>query len=163
MSNEHYMQHAIATALEDPRRPFGAVLVDRGGGDIIARGHNRGAHNPTWHGEIDAINAATAAGIDDWSRLKLYTTAEPCCMCQGAILWAGIAEVIYGTSIRSLTCWGWPQIDVPAEEIVRRTPFRDCAVTGGVLEAECDALFADAMNMPPAVGLNRPLPGRSDA
>jgi tRNA(adenine34) deaminase len=36
---------------------------------------------------------------------------------------------------------GWNQIDVVAEEIIRRTPFRKCELVGGVLAAECDALF----------------------
>lgn len=31
-----------------------------------------------------------------------YTTAEPCPMCQAAILWSGIGTVVLGSSIRSL-------------------------------------------------------------
>ena len=76
--------------------------------------------------------------------MRLYTTAEPCCMCQGAILWAGIPEVVFGTSISTLQRLGWHQIDIPAEEVVRRTPFAECALIGGVLEHECDELFVAA-------------------
>jgi len=36
---------------------------------------------------------------------------------------------------------GWWQIDIRAEEVVRRTPFRRSTVLGGILEAECNALF----------------------
>jgi tRNA(adenine34) deaminase len=53
--------------------------------------------------------------------LDLYTTAEPCAMCQSAVEWAGIPIVYYGTSIPYLRKLGWHQIDIRAEEVVRRT------------------------------------------
>ncbi|MHC4178640.1 MAG: tRNA-specific adenosine deaminase, partial [Planctomycetota bacterium] len=68
-----------------------------------------------------------------------------CCMCQGAILWSGIREVVYGTSIGTLQRLGWPQIDIPADEVARRTPFAECKLIGGVLEQECDELFRTAL------------------
>jgi tRNA(adenine34) deaminase len=77
----------------------------------------------------------------DWTGLTLYSTAEPCPTCQSAILWAGISRVVFGTSIRTLQRLGWWQIDIPAEEVMQRTPFRQCELAAGVLEAECDALF----------------------
>ena len=42
-------------------------------------------------------------------------------MCQGAILWSGIETVVFGSSIRFLQSRGWSQIDITAEEVVRRT------------------------------------------
>ena len=111
----------------------------------MAEGWNKSSVNPTWHGEIDAINrlAESQAGFDG-SQLVLYTTAEPCPMCQGAILWTGIKTVVYGTSIRLLQSLGWRQIDILAEEVVRRSPSWRCTVIGGVLERECNALFEAA-------------------
>ena len=139
------MRLAIAAARRSPHAPFGALLVDASTGEVVAEGVNRWRENPTWHGEIDAINrcASGRPGIA-WSGLTLYTTAEPCCMCQGAILWAGIQEVIFGTSIRTLIRLGWRQIDIAAEEVVRRSDVSRCLITGGLLEAECDALFESA-------------------
>jgi tRNA(Arg) A34 adenosine deaminase TadA len=67
-------------------------------------------------------------------------------MCQGAILWTGIEMVVFGTSIRSLQKMGWRQIDILAEEVVRRSPAWKCTITGGVLEQESDALFALAIS-----------------
>lgn len=132
-------------AQEAPKHPFGAVIVRRETGDIVARGVNAASMNPTLHGEIDAINrcAASQPGIA-WSELDLYTTAEPCPMCQSAIEWAGFGSVYYGTSIPTLVCLGWNQIDIRAEEVSRRTPFRKTKVFGGILAAECDALFVVA-------------------
>lgn len=77
--------------------------------------------------------------------LVLYTTAEPCPMCQAAILWTGIETVVFGTSIRSLQRLGWRQIDILAEEVVRRSPAWTCVLIGGVMEKECDALFESAI------------------
>lgn len=65
-------------------------------------------------------------------------------MCQSAIAWAGIPDVYYGISIPRLHDMGWRQIDIRAEEVIRRTPFREIRIVGGILENECDALFAAA-------------------
>ena len=142
----NYMQRAIEVARGNSACPFGAILVDRNSGEIVAEGINRTHTNPTWHGELDAINRYATAHVNPiWSTLDLYTTAEPCPMCQAAILWAGIPRVIYGTSIDKLKSLGWKQIDIPAEEIVRRTPFAKCEILGGILQFECDQLFREAL------------------
>jgi tRNA(adenine34) deaminase len=144
--HEQYMRRAIEIARRNPQAPFAALLVDRQTGQVVAEGLNRWRENPTWHGEIEAINrcAAESPGVT-WSGLRLYTTAEPCCMCQGAILWAGIPEVVFGSSIRTLEQLGWNQIDIRAEEVARRTPFASCTLIGGILERDCDALFQAAV------------------
>jgi len=144
--HERHMRRAIELAAKVPELPFGAVIVDRATGTILSEGWNKTSKNPMWHGEIDAINtlAASSVGIEG-KNLVLYTTAEPCLMCQGAILWSGIEMVVYGTSIRSLQRMGWRQIDILAEEVVRRSPAWHCKLIGSVLERECDALFERAM------------------
>lgn len=142
LDHETFMRRAIAQANEVPLLPFGAVLVRGATGEVLAEGHNRSASSPTFHGEIDVINRLAAEQPRvDWGSLVLYTTAEPCPMCQSAIAWAGIPLVVYGSSIPFLQGLGWWQIDIRAEEVVRRTPFRRTAVLGGVLEKECNALF----------------------
>jgi len=60
---------------------------------------------------------------------------------------------VFGTSIRFLKLSGWRQIDVSAEEIVRRSPGWKCTVLGGVLEEQCNALFASG---PPKAFSRRP-------
>ena len=143
--HEQLMKRAILIALQNPSAPFGALLADVETGEIVAEGVNRGSENPTWHGEIDVINRYARQHSEvDWARFRLVTTAEPCCMCQGAILWAGIREVVYGTSIATLQRLGWRQIEIPAAEVARRTPFAECKLIGGVLKPECDELFRSA-------------------
>lgn len=143
------MRRAIALTAHCPDLPFGAVIVHRETGDVVAEGWNKSSVNPTWHGEIDALNRlAESAASDLGPELVLYTTAEPCPMCQAAILWSGIGMVVFGSSIRFLQQHGWRQIDILAEEVVRRSPGWDCTVVGGVLADECDALFESARRGP---------------
>ena len=145
MNHEDYMRLAIESARSVASVPFGAVIVRPATGECLATGANRSAENPILHGEIDAIMRCAAAHPNvDWTNLALYTTAEPCPMCQSAIAWAGIPAVYYGTSIRYLQGRGWNQIDIRADEVARRTPFRRISVIGGILESECNALFAAA-------------------
>ena len=145
LDHETYMRRAIELAANVPNLPFGAVIVDQRTGGIVAEGWNKSSVNPTWHGEIDALNRLAESQADfDGSQLLLYTTAEPCPMCQGAILWSGIGTVVYGTSIRFLQNLGWRQIDILAEEVIRRSPSWRCTVISGVLEQECNALFEAA-------------------
>jgi tRNA(Arg) A34 adenosine deaminase TadA len=142
LDHERFMRLAIAEARHAPDLPFGSVIVDGSDSRVVATGHNRWRESPTFHGEIDAINrcAAEHPGID-WTRLALYTTAESCPMCQSAIVWAGIGLTVYGSALPYLTSLGWSLIDIRAQEVIRRAAFRQCALIGGVLEEECNALY----------------------
>ena len=145
--DESHMRSAIRLGGNNPKYPFAAVLVD-GDKRVVAEGWNRSTHNPTWHGEMDAINKCAASHPKiDWTGLTLYTTAEPCAMCQGAVAWAGIKRVVFGSSIPFLKSLDWWAIDIRAEELARLAAFRKCAVVGGVLEEECNKLFRAALTV----------------
>ena len=80
--------------------PFGCVIVKDGA--VIGKGHNEvlKRKDPTCHGEMMAIReACKALDTHDLSGCELYTTAAPCPMCFGAILWANIRKVYYGCSV----------------------------------------------------------------
>lgn len=142
---DQLMLAALEQARRSPELPFGAVLVERRTGTIVATGVNRTADSPTYHAEIDAINRCAAAdpGVD-WSELALVTTAEPCPMCQAAIELAGIREVYFGTSIPWLIAQGWWQLTLRAAEVAARAPGGGARIVGGVRAAECNALFEAA-------------------
>ena len=145
MNHEYFMRRAMALALKIPEFPFGAVIVRRETGEIVAEGFNQSVLNPVFHGEMVAINhCAELQHPADWSEFDLYTTAEPCAMCQSAIEWAGIACVYYGTSIPYLQKHNWWQINIRASEVIAQTAFRNSRIIGGILEAECNALFDNA-------------------
>jgi tRNA(adenine34) deaminase len=142
LDHEFFMRRAIELALNVPNVPFGALIVNCDTDEILAEGWNKTNINPTWHGEIDAINQLVLRQESlDTSKLVLYTTAEPCPMCQAAILWAGIGMVVFGTSIRFLQNNGWHQIDILAQEVIHRSPHWSCKLISGVLEKDCNALF----------------------
>ncbi|MCI5937457.1 MAG: nucleoside deaminase [Eubacterium sp.] len=97
----NYMEIALQEAYDGIEKghggPFGAVVVKDG--NIVGRGHNRVLYkkDPTCHGEMEAIrDACKNLGTHDLSDCSLYTTAEPCPMCLGGILWANIKEVYFG-------------------------------------------------------------------
>ena len=96
-----YMKEALKEAYcgikEKEGGPFGSVVVKDG--SIVGRGHNRVLlkKDPTCHGEMEAIrDACKNLNTHDLSGCELYTTAEPCPMCLGGILWANIKKVYYG-------------------------------------------------------------------
>ena len=99
-----FMSAAISEAREGIEKghggPFGCVIVKDG--RIIGRGHNEvvARRDPTCHGEIMAIRDACGnLSSFDLQGCELYTTAEPCPMCFGAILWANIGKIFYGCNI----------------------------------------------------------------
>ena len=142
--HERHMRRAVEIAHGNPAAPFGCVIVDSETGETVAEGLNDAERSPILHGETDAVIRLFDEDPNvDTSRLFLYTTAEPCPMCSGAILWAGIPHVIYGTSIETLKRLGRPHIDLSCKEVAGRasSEFVSFTVTGGVLERECDALF----------------------
>ena len=101
----NYMDEALKEAYEGIENnhggPFGSVIVRDG--KVVGRGHNRVLlnHDPTCHGEMEAIrDACRNLGTHDLSGAILYTTAEPCPMCMGGILWANIRKVYYGCTIK---------------------------------------------------------------
>lgn len=99
-----YMQEAIWEAYAGIRNgeggPFGAVVVKDG--QVVGRGHNRvlKKRDPTCRGEMEAIRDAVHNLDDrDLTGCVLYTTAAPCPMCLGGILWANIGKVYYGCTV----------------------------------------------------------------
>lgn len=99
-----YMKLAVSEAQNGIRSghggPFGCVIVRDG--KVIGSGHNEviRQNDPTCHGEMMAIrDACKKLGTHDLRGCELYTTAAPCPMCRGAILWANIGKVYFGCNV----------------------------------------------------------------
>ena len=78
---------------------FWSVIVKDG--VIVGEGYNTvtSDNDPTRHGEINAIkNTCKNMSTFDLSGCELYTSAYPCPMCLGAIMWANIKTVYYGAT-----------------------------------------------------------------
>lgn len=79
--------------------PYGSICSRRG--YVISEGENtqESASDPTCHAEMNLIRKLvkefTPAQIEEFT---LYASTEPCPMCAGAIVAAGIKRLIYGAS-----------------------------------------------------------------
>ena len=100
--HEKFMEIALEEARKGEAKgngPVGSVIVKDG--VVIAKGFNQAISDldVTSHAETDALrNAGPALGHTDFSGCTLYTTAEPCMMCAGAIVFAGIDTLVLATS-----------------------------------------------------------------
>lgn len=111
--HKEFMARAIANSykagvLYKTGGAFGAVIVDKNG-TVLSDGLNHvvAQHDPTWHGEMQAIREA-------WALLKspkltgciLYTSSEPCLMCLATAYWAGLDGIIYGATVADSKKYG---------------------------------------------------------
>ena len=100
--DDYFMKQALLEAQKAGERdevPIGAVIVCQG--RIIARAHNltETLNDVTAHAEMQAITAAANyLGGKYLVDCTLYVTVEPCTMCAGAIGWAQVSKVVYGTA-----------------------------------------------------------------
>ena len=130
--------------------PFGAILADRDGTVLMEQGNGYTAegHDRTAHAEkLLATRAGKAFGLDVLAGATLYTSAEPCAMCAGAIYWAGIGRVVFGQTERGLKAMTGnnpenPTLDLPCA-VVFAAGQRPTEVVGPLLEDEATALQAD--------------------
>ena len=147
--HEIAMRAAIAMALQNPVYPFGAVITNASNGRILARGVNKAIDNPTLHGEITCINNYVSRhGNKNWSNCILYTTGEPCPMCMSALIWANIGSVVYGSSMDAIQKSGIDAFTFSAKEVNQASNFSQTVLLGGILEPECNALFANRNKIP---------------
>ena len=101
LTDEDYMEKALELARKAASRgeiPVGALVVDKDG-KIIGEGFNRREElqSPTAHAEVLAIEqAAKTLKNRRPSGCTLYVTLEPCPMCAGAVMNAGLKRLVYG-------------------------------------------------------------------
>src|SRR5271154_1164160 len=156
-SHRPYDEALLRQAFDVARRsrvagdhPFGYVLADSEGKLIMeqSNGFTSEGGDRTAHAErLLASRAARAFDLKFLARCTLYTSAEPCAMCAGAIYWAGIGRVVYGQTEKVLKAQTGaheenPTLDLPCD-IVFAAGQRPTEVVGPLLENEAAALQAD--------------------
>jgi len=151
MPQRKFMELAIEEArngIAHGQTPFGACIVK--GDSVIARGHNRvwETTDITAHAEMVAIRqACRKLGTIDLSGCDIYATTEPCPMCFGAIHWAGIGKVFYGTGIADAAKAGFNEIALSNADMARMGR-SNVKSAGGLLRDECMALFEEFLKRP---------------
>jgi tRNA(Arg) A34 adenosine deaminase TadA len=128
--------------------PFGAILVDERGNVLIETENGyMPSRDSTAHAErLLATQACRTLDTETLRKATLYSSAEPCAMCAGAIYWAGIGRVVYGLSehrLRTLTGNHPenPTLDLPCRDVFKSGQ-RATEVAGPMLEDEAEALHA---------------------
>lgn len=77
--------------------PFGALLAGPEGTVLLRSGNTFASDGGPGHAEANvAREAARNHSPEFLAGCRLYTAVEPCCMCAGAIYWAGIGAVVFG-------------------------------------------------------------------
>ncbi|BAR54188.1 tRNA(Arg) A34 adenosine deaminase TadA [Bradyrhizobium diazoefficiens] len=132
--DEHFLRLSFAVArrsLTHGNHPFGCVVVAADGKVLI---ETENGYMPDCDGTAHAERLAATQACRTLSRevlaeATLYSSAEPCAMCAGAIYWAGIGRVVYGLSehrLRGVTVFASGQ--------------RPTEVVGPLLEDEAEVL-----------------------
>lgn len=93
MRRAYEMRHGAEAAGD---QPYGAVVVIDG--LIVGEGRSRVVNrtDPTAHAEMEAIREASrrrrSAQLEG---ATLYSTTQPCPMCEAAAYWAGIEKLVF--------------------------------------------------------------------
>lgn len=140
------LRESIALSEESKQRgrhPFAALVADEHGNVIVTAGNNSmpPEGDPTQHAElVAAARVAQKLSPEQLAKSTLYTSAEPCCMCSGAIYWTGIGRVVYALSEHNLLGLTGdhpenPTFSLPCREVFVRGQ-RQVEVLGPLLEEE---------------------------
>ena len=143
MMHEKWMRRALKeAALSGDDVPVGAVVVLNG--LVIASAHNEreSASASLAHAEMLALQRAGFAL--DSRRLTgctLYVTLEPCPMCAGAVIMAGLGLCVFGAYDAQYGCCGSVYF-LPADKHFNHT----VPCIGGVLKTECEDMLETFFN-----------------
>ncbi|WP_331371281.1 nucleoside deaminase [Sinorhizobium chiapasense] len=123
--------------------PFGSILADRDGNVLLEQcnGYSSEGGDRTAHAErLLATRAGKAYDLDFLAGCTMYTSAEPCAMCSGAIYWAGIGRVVFGLSERGMKQLTGDHVENPTLDLPCHVVFaagqRATEVVGPMLEDE---------------------------
>ena len=142
-----------AKAREGGDHPFGSILADADGNVLMEQGngYTSEGYDRTAHAEkILASRAARAYSAEFLQSCTLYTSAEPCAMCAGAIYWAGIGRVVFGQTEKDLKIQTGdheenPTLDLPCH-LVFEAGQRPTELVGPLLADEAAKLQDDFWN-----------------
>ncbi|MES2716976.1 MAG: nucleoside deaminase [Pseudomonadota bacterium] len=100
-SDARHLRQAIALSAQGRsrgNRPFGAVVVGADG-SVLAEAwcNTTETGDCTGHAETTAVRLVSPRhSRAELATATLYSSAEPCVMCAGAIFWSNIGRVVYG-------------------------------------------------------------------
>jgi len=119
--------------------PVGAVLVKND--EIILEAHNltEQTNNVTSHAEILLLNHYAELFNEKYlNDCTLYVTLEPCIMCTGALLWAKLPHLVFGSMDKKGGACG-----TILQLAQREQTNHSINVIQGILEKECEKILSD--------------------
>lgn len=147
-ADAEYMRQAnrwAMTARVRGNRPFGAVVVS-GTGEVLMEAYCNTTETGdcTGHAETNAVRQLSPkVSREVLARSTLYSSAEPCVMCAGAIFWSGIGRVIFGIDAVRLRVFRGEVAEQKDAELSCRDVFdaspRPIECIGPVMLDECSA------------------------
>ena len=150
LDDERFLRLAFAVAQrarDGGSHPFGCILVDAAGTVVMEQenAYLSEGQDMTAHAErLLATRASKAHRPDELRDHTLYTSAEPCAMCAGAIYWSGIGRVVFGQTEHALKAATGDHAENPTLDLPCRTVFaagqRRVEVVGPLLEEEAARL-----------------------
>ena len=153
LDHETLLRIAIAEsqkAKEAGLHPFAAILVGPDG-TVLMTQHNAYMpdHDMTGHAErVLMTRASTTLPIELLGDCSIYSSAEPCAMCAGAIYWTGLKRLVYGLSEHRLKAITGDHPENPTLDLPCRLVFaagqRQVEVIGPLLEEEAAAVHKGA-------------------
>ena len=146
---QHFMSSALDQAdeaLQAGEFPVGCVLVHQY--KVVASGRRRGtasgSRNETDHAEILALQEFYALeNAPNPREMTLFCTMEPCLMCFGALLIAGIGEIVYAYED---VMGGGTHCDLSQLPALYRD--NPVSIVPGIMRAESLALFKTFFSAP---------------
>ena len=116
--------------------PFGSLLWKDGQVLLEAENTVVTEMDVTGHAELNLVRTASKR-LDPETLIgsTLYSSTEPCVMCQGAIYWAGIPRIVFGVAGSSLAELQGATWYVSSRENYQRMG-ASIEVSGPVLESE---------------------------
>lgn len=150
LDHETHLRHAFAiarAARDKGQHPFGCLLVGPDGAVLMEQGNafEEEGHDMTAHAErLIATRASKRWKPDFLADCTLYTSAEPCAMCSGALYWAGVGRVVFGQTERDLKELTGDHAENPTLDLPCRVVFdagqRPVEVVGPLLAEEAAEL-----------------------
>lgn len=148
--HEAHMREVFAVARRaraHGNRPFGALLV-AGNGAVLAAAENSQVTDEQVfaHAEMNLLRRAVQQFTPDvLATSTLYTNAEPCAMCAGAIFWSGVSRLVYGLSgdrLHQMSGFSPQMLVASARDVLARTG-RQVEIIGPIFEAEAEEIFRE--------------------
>ncbi|HUP39855.1 MAG TPA: nucleoside deaminase [Vicinamibacterales bacterium] len=148
--HEAHMREVFAIARRaraHGNRPFGAMLV-AGNGAVLSVAENTQITDEQVlaHAEMNLLRRAVQDFTPDVLEAStLYTSAEPCAMCAGAIFWSGVSRLVFGLSgdrLHEMSGFSPQMLVASARDVLARAG-RQVEIIGPVFEREAEAIFKE--------------------